>query len=245
MFKKDLLDLFEAMLGAYGKRNWWPAKTRFEVIVGAILTQNVSWKNAKIGVQALKKDGLLSPAAIINAPSGEISRRIKATRFYNQKTTKLKEFCRFLSIKYGNSLDHLFSKNKPADDLRKELLRIKGIGKETADSIVLYAGRKLSFVSDAYTQRFISRYGKFNGLNSYDEIRNFFMDRLPQDVYIYNEFHALIVHHCFLICKTNPLCETCAIRKVNNKLFCAYPKKGRPYPYVSPKRPAERKYEGL
>ena len=217
MSKKELLDLFKAMLEAYGKRNWWPAKTRFEVIVGAILTQNVSWKNAKIGIRALKKDGLLTPNVLINTPHSEVSRRIKATRFYNQKAAKLKEFCRFLSIRYGNSLNRLFSKNKSANALREELLRIKGIGKETADSIVLYAGKKLSFVSDAYTQRFINRYGKFNGLNSYDEIRNFFMTRLPQDVYIYNEFHALIVHHCFLICKTKPLCEACAIKKFNDK----------------------------
>lgn len=132
-----LMTLFKVMLKAYGKRNWWPAKTRFEVIVGAILTQNVSWRNAKIGIQNLRRDNMLSPPSILKIKDNVIAEKIKSTRFYNQKTTKLKAFCRYLADKYDNSLDLLFSRNKSVDKLRSELLSIKGIGKETADSIIL------------------------------------------------------------------------------------------------------------
>lgn len=219
---KKLMMIFKALLKAYGKREWWPAKTKFEIIVGAILTQNVSWKNTKIGIENLRKSGLLSPREIMKAPRANIAKKIKSTRFYNQKTVKLKNFCRIFISKYNASLDRMFAKNRNVDELRRELLSIKGVGKETADSIILYAGGRLSFVSDAYTHRFVERYGIYNGIVSYDKIRDFFMTRLPKETYIYNEFHALIVHHCYLTCKKTPVCESCAIRQVNNDLCCSY-----------------------
>lgn len=212
--------LFEKLLSWYGSRKWWPAKTRFEVIVGAILTQNVSWKNAKLAVQSLKRTGLLSPQAILSARQGVIARNIKSSRFYNQKARKLKNFCSYLTEKYGGSLDRMFAKD--TDELRRELLSVNGIGKETADSILLYAGKKLSFVSDAYTKRFLERYGLLNGMKSYDEIRDHFMNVLPQDIYIYNEYHALIVHHCYAACKAIPDCRECAIRILDSKTKCLF-----------------------
>ena len=127
-----------------------------------------------------------------------------------------------LSDKYGGSLDKLFSPGKPVDALRKELLSVKGIGRETADSILLYAGGKLSFVSDAYTSRFLGRTGLFKVKDTYDHIRNFFMKNLPEDLYIYNEFHALIVRHGNSTCKTKPECTKCVMKKPVRGIACKY-----------------------
>lgn len=214
------LKIFQKLLKHYGPRKWWPAKTRFEVIVGAILVQNVSWKNAKTAIGNLKRAGLLSPKAIISAEHNKIADKIRSSRFYNQKAKKLKAFSRFLIKKHGGSLDRMFSLNM--ESLRKELLSIKGIGRETADSILLYAGKKLSFVSDAYTERFLQRYGLLNGMKGYEEIRKFFMDNLPKDVDLYNEYHALIVHHGYAVCRAKPDCQQCALKVIDRKTYCRY-----------------------
>jgi endonuclease-3 related protein len=213
-----LLRIFNKLLKYYGSRKWWPARTRFEVIVGAILTQNVSWRNAKIAVNRLREEGLLNPVAILKARHSQIASCIKSSRFYNQKTEKLKIFCLYLISKYGGSLDQMF--NNDVLVLRKELLSLKGVGKETADSILLYAGKKMSFVSDAYTQRLLERYGLIKKNISYDDIRSLFMDSLPEDISLYNEYHALIVHHCYAICKSKPKCEKCCISKISRFVFC-------------------------
>jgi endonuclease III related protein len=219
--EKELMLIFEALLKAYGKRRWWPAKTKFEMIVGAILTQNVSWRNAKIGIENLKRRGLLSPRELLKTRGADIAKEIKSTRFYNQKTKKLKNFCRVLIGEYNGSLNRMFARDKDTADLREELLNVKGVGKETADSIILYAGGRLSFVSDAYTRRFVERYGIYDEADSYEKIRSFFMERLPKEVYVYNEFHALIDHHCYLTCKKTPTCKSCAIRRINDQIYCS------------------------
>lgn len=188
--------------------------------MGAILTQNVSWHNAKISVNNLKRSKLLSPLDILKASDKLIRECIRTSRFYNQKTEKLKVFCRYLISRYSGSLDKMFSTD--VDTLRQELLEIKGIGKETADTILLYAGKKPSFVSDAYTKRFLSRLGLIDGLSSYDEIRNFFMKNIPRDIYLYNEYHALIVHHGYAICKSKPACNICPVRKIKKGIYCNF-----------------------
>ncbi len=208
--KDTLIQVFNKLLKHYGPRGWWPARTRFEIIIGAILTQNVSWKNAKTALLKLKRNNLLSAKAIVLAKHEDIAGSIRTSRFYNQKTEKLKAFCEYLLKNYKGSLDKMFAKD--VDVLRKELLEVKGIGKETADSILLYAGKKLSFVSDSYTERFLKRFGLLNGFRGYDAIRKYFMDRLPDDVYIYNEFHALIVHHCYATCRAVPECDSCPMK---------------------------------
>ena len=215
-----LLRIFYKLLEHYGPRKWWPAKTKFEVIVGAILVQSVTWENARIAVNNLKKEGLLSPQAILSASHEEIAAKIISSRFYNQKTEKLKSFCSNLMEHYDGSLSKMFSNTLA--DLREDLLHIKGIGSETADSILLYAGNKLSFVSDAYTKRWIERYGLFDGLSTYDQIREFFMNNLPGDLYIYNEYHALIVHHSKSICKLAPQCHLCPIKRINKNILCKF-----------------------
>ncbi|MBF0252563.1 MAG: endonuclease III domain-containing protein [Candidatus Omnitrophica bacterium] len=215
-----LLEIFDKLLKSYGPRKWWPARTRFEVIVGAILVQNVSWKNAKKAIDNLKHHGLLSPEAIISVKEKTLATYIISSRFYNQKARKLKAFCKYLEKEYCGSISKMFAND--TDDLRKELLSINGIGKETADSILLYAGRKLSFVSDSYTKRFIERYNLLKGELNYDIIRSFFTNNLPEDLYLYNEYHALIVHHCYSTCKSIPLCNECPVKSISSKNMCAF-----------------------
>lgn len=214
------LKIFHKLLSKYGPRKWWPARTRFEVIVGAILTQNVTWKNAKKAVDNLKEAGLLGPKALAFAEHKRIAQRIISSRYYNQKAKKLKSFSLFLMTKYAGSLNKLFSTGM--EDLRQELLKIKGIGKETADCILLYAGRMPSFVSDAYTKRFLDRYGLLKGMKTYDEIRDYFMQGLPRDVYLYNEYHALIVYHGHMVCQSKPDCPNCPVRVIDKRTYCRY-----------------------
>jgi endonuclease-3 related protein len=208
-YKKKLLSIYDKLFEAYGPRHWWPAKTRFEVIVGAILTQNVSWHNAKVAIDNLKRAKLLSPASILKAPQRRIASLIKSSRFYNQKAGKLKAFSRYLVSEYGGSLDRMFAVD--LDTLRGELLALKGIGRETADCILLYAGEKPSFVIDAYTKRFLARLGLGREDAPYDEVRGFFMANLPEDTQLYNEYHALIVHHCHFVCRSIPRCDVCMV----------------------------------
>ena len=218
--KEELnLKLFNVLLSHYGPGNWWPARTRFEVIAGAILTQNVSWKNARTAVNNLKKGRMLSSKALHEAGLEDIAGKIKSSRFYFQKAQKLKNFCRYLEEEYGGSLNRLFKEE--TEVLRDELLSLKGIGPETADCILLYAGKKLSFVSDAYTERFLDRYGILEN-GGYEEIRKYFMENLPEDIYIYNEFHALIVRHGNSVCKMKPLCRACPVRSISREVKCGY-----------------------
>jgi endonuclease III related protein len=214
------LKIFHKLLDQHGPRKWWPAKTRFEIIVGAVLTQNVSWRNAKKAIINLKKAGLLSPRAIISVSHKELADRIKSSRFYNQKAHKLKAFSLFLMEKYGGSLNKMF--REEMEDLRGQLLSIRGIGEETADCILLYAGKKLSFVSDAYTTRFLQRYGLLNGMKTYREIRKSFMENLPEDVYLYNEYHALIDHHGSGVCQSKPNCQNCSVKVIDKNTRCQH-----------------------
>lgn len=204
-----LLRIFKRLLKVYGKRNWYPVTTRFEVIIGAILSQNVSWKNAKKALNNLKDSQLLNPTDLYSSSEKRIASLIKPSRFYNQKAEKIKNFMKYFHKRHNGSLDRMFALSM--DLLRKELLAIKGIGKETADTILLYAGKKMSFVSDAYTKRFVVRYGLKNANPSYEEIRQYFMSNLPSALYLYNEFHALIVHHCSSLCQAKPKCGECVL----------------------------------
>ena len=155
--RKILMRIFNKLLSYYGPRHWWPARTRFEIIISAILTQNVSWHNAKKALNSLRHAGLLTPKKIVSARHSVIASRIKSSRFYNDKTKKLITFCSYLQDNYNGSLNKMFAKDM--ESLREELLSIKGLGRETFDSILLYAGKKLTFVCDAYTKRFLLRVG--------------------------------------------------------------------------------------
>lgn len=208
--KKALLEIYHRLYKAYGPQNWWPGETRFEVIVGAILTQQVSWKNVERAIDALKAEGLMDPIRLLQAPVEKIASLIRPTIYYNQKARKLKAFLEFFENRYRGDLDALFALSTPR--LREELLSIRGIGEETADSIVLYAAEKPSFVVDAYTRRILARLGLIGGKESYGKIQELFTENLPQDVELYNEYHALLVRHGKERCrKRTPRCPGCPL----------------------------------
>ncbi|MBE0481784.1 MAG: endonuclease III domain-containing protein [Dehalococcoidia bacterium] len=205
-----LLSLFELLFRRYGPQHWWPGDSPFEVIVGAILTQSASWGNVEKAVNSLKHAGALSPASLRDLPLTELAQLIYPSGYYNAKALKLKAFAEHLGEEYGDSLDSLFSLEIP--DLREELLGIHGIGPETADSIILYAAYKPVFVIDAYTRRVISRLGLAPLRDTYDSYQALFMEHLPPDSALFNEYHALFVRHGKDTCRKRPDCAACCLR---------------------------------
>ena len=206
-------ELYEILLKTYGKQNWWPADTPFEVCVGAILTQNTSWRNVEKAIERLKKAGLLCPERIVSASDNEIQECIRPAGFFRQKTVYLKGFSKFLMDVGG--LENLSLKD--VDQLRVMLTSVKGIGKETADSIILYALEKPTFVVDAYTKRLFVRL-KLVGENSrYDEIKLAVESQISpveRNVEVYKEFHALIVVHGKNRCRKRPVCLGCPLAQI-------------------------------
>lgn len=206
-----LKEYYRSLLTSFGPQGWWPGRTRFEVIVGAILTQNTSWTNVEKAIRNLRKDRLLTPERLHTAQVSRIAFLIRPAGYFNIKARRLRNFTSFLFKDYGGSLDQLFRKD-PAT-LRGELLAVNGVGPETADSIMLYAAGKPEFVIDAYTKRIFSRHGFTSPDTGYDEIKKLFMDNLPKDAAIFNEYHALIVKTAKDYCKTkNPLCDECPLK---------------------------------
>jgi endonuclease-3 related protein len=217
--EEELIEIYNSLLNTYGHRNWWPAEGPFEVIIGAILTQNVSWDNASKAIANLKAANKLDPIALYNSSPRDIAPLIKPSRFYNIKSVKIKNFMDFFFNEYGGDMKAM-SNEDPAI-LRKKLLAVKGLGKETVDAIMLYACRMPVFVVDAYTKRILQRYGTLKGDPSYDEIQGYFMDNLPKDRALYNDFHAQIVHLGNSICKSTPRCGACPIASMNG-LTCEF-----------------------
>lgn len=218
--EKMLKQIYTSLQLKHGHRNWWPADTPFEMIIGAILTQSVSWKNVKIAISNLKDRDLIEPVKLHNIDIDKLAQLIRSSRFYNQKAKKIKTFLDFFFIEYEGDLS-IMSKENPVL-LRRKLLAIKGLGEETVDSILLYACNQPIFVVDAYTKRIFSRLGLINEKATYSAIQEFFMENLPRDVELYNDFHAQIVHLGHLICKTTPDCNQCPIRIIDEKIKCRY-----------------------
>jgi len=201
---------YDDLYRALGPQHWWPGRTPFEIIVGAILTQNTAWSNVERAIANLRKARLLTPAALQRVPAPRLARLIRSSGYFRQKAKKLKSFVRFLRREYGGSLARMF--RVPTPRLREQLLAVHGIGPETADSILLYAGRHRSFVVDAYTRRILERHGHSHSRETYDQIRARFEDALPRDTALYNEYHALIVITGKNWCRTkNPLCSLCPL----------------------------------
>lgn len=205
-----LLRIYKTLRAKYGHQKWWPGDTRFEIILGAILTQNTSWTNVEKAIGVLKKNGRLKVEAVHQMPEGKLAGFIRSAGYFNIKANRIKNFTNHLYRAYDGSLSKMF--RRPGDSLREELLEIKGIGPETADSILLYAGKKPFFVVDAYTKRVFSRHQFFPASGSYEEVQRFFMTRLKPSVPLYNDYHAQIVNlakaHCF---KRNPDCDACPL----------------------------------
>jgi endonuclease III related protein len=203
-------EYYNSLFAAFGPQHWWPGRTRFEVIVGAILTQNTSWTNVEQAIGSLRSARLLSPAAIENVPVGHLARRIRSSGYFRQKAQKLKAFCEFLRSEYQGSLKRMFA--TPTIVLREKLLGVFGIGPETADSILLYAGDHAVFVVDAYTKRMLTRHGWVGEKAGYDEMQWLFERQFPGEAARFNEFHALIVQTGKRFCRTRePLCGECPL----------------------------------
>ncbi len=199
----SLEKLFKLLLDKYGAQNWWPADTKDEVIIGALLTQNTNWQNVVKAIDNLKSENLCNLKALKQANKQYLAQLIRPSGYYNIKADRL---INIANILYNKDLAAL-----EVDAARKFLLSIKGVGGETADSILLYAYNLRSFVIDSYTRRFTDRLFPNNNLNSYEGYQQFFMNRLPQDTAFYNEYHALIVKHCKNYCRKQPRCEDCLL----------------------------------
>lgn len=206
-----LQEYYRTLFAAHGPQRWWPGRTRFEVIVGAILTQNTSWTNVVPAIANLRREKLLTISAIENVSSPRLARLIRSSGYFRQKAKKLKAFARFTRTEYAGSLNKMFE--TPTILLREQLLAVHGIGPETADSILLYAGKHPVFVVDAYTRRILERHALAEPEHDYEHIRRLFEHTLPQDVALYNEYHALIVHTGKHFCRTRePRCSDCPLK---------------------------------
>jgi endonuclease-3 related protein len=208
--------IYRALSRTYGPLHWWPARTRFEVIVGAFLTQNTNWKNVEHALRNLRRAGVLNLAAMRRIPLSELEQLIRPSGYFRQKSARLKTFITYLDERHGGSLSRMFTQR--LEQLRSELLALNGVGPETADAILLYAGKLPVFVVDAYTKRLFQRHGISSAGAKYDHLRNR-VERafasLGSDSELadhYNEFHALIVRvgkdHCGAVAN----CQGCALR---------------------------------
>jgi len=202
---------YDALFAAHGPQHWWPGRTPFEIIVGAILVQNTSWTNVAPAIENLRRAKLLTPRAIENVSTRRLMRLIRSSGYFRQKTKKLKNFVCFLRSEYQGSLAKMFL--APTPTLRDQLLAVHGIGPETADSILLYAAKHPVFVVDAYTRRLLERHGLASPGLDYEQVQKLFEQSLSPDVALYNEFHALIVHTGKHFCRPrNPRCGECPLK---------------------------------
>jgi len=207
-----LITIYNRLYKAYGPRNWWPGETSFEVMVGAILTQNTSWRNVEKAIQKLKGKRVLNPEGIYHLKRSQLASLVKSSGYYRIKADRLKSFMDFLFKEYDGDLKRM--KREGLAELRKKLLGVKGIGPETADSILLYGLKKPIFVVDAYTKRVLSRHGVILEKASYEEIQKLFMDHLSLDEKLFNEYHALFVQVGKMVCKKTPRCDVCPLNGV-------------------------------
>ena len=207
--REKLLELYDCLYAEYGPQNWWPAETPFEVIIGAILVQSTAWGNILQAINNLKAADLLTPDRLVEVPQDELEVLIRPSGYYRVKAKKIRAFLEHLRENHDNRLESLFAKNLPT--LREELLSIYGIGEETADSILLYAAEKPIFVVDAYTYRLFTRLEWIGGKYHYGKLQQSFMEALPHDAQLFNEFHALIVRHGSRTCRKTPRCKACVL----------------------------------
>jgi endonuclease-3 related protein len=209
MEKNRLTQIFEILHSTFGPQGWWPGETELEVIIGAVLTQNTAWPNVEKAIENLKNEDLLDLDKLVDVETGRLAELIRPSGYYNLKALRLKKIIKFVYESGG--VESLSSQE--AQKLRELLLGVNGIGKETADSILLYAFEKPFFVVDTYTKRLFSRLGMLDEASSYDEVQNLFIANLDSDVGLFNEYHALIVKLGKEFCKRkSPLCRSCPLR---------------------------------
>lgn len=201
------LEVYQRLHSHYGDQNWWPAESPFEMMVGAILTQNTRWENVEDAIQNLKNANVLNPESIVSCDTERLETLIRPSGFFRQKSKYLIAFSNFFLA--HNGIHGL--KGWATQCLRARLLKIQGVGPETADSMLLYAFDKPVFVVDAYTKRIFSRLGLFEATLSYDDVQNFFFQRLSNSLQLFQEFHALIVKHAKKHCSSKPQCDDCPL----------------------------------
>ena len=202
--------IYQSLHEHFGRQNWWPGDTPFEIAVGAILTQNTNWKNVSKAIDNLKSAGTLTPQAMARLSSNELEELIRPSGFFRVKEKRLRNFLDYLTREWGGDLDAALSGNLSA--ARERLLGVSGIGPETADSILLYAGGRPVFVVDAYTKRVLSRHNLIDNAASYHDVQALFADHLPEDVGLFNDFHAQFVAVGKTYCRPkNPRCRDCPL----------------------------------
>lgn len=207
-----LMEIYDRLLSSFGPQHWWPADTPFEVAVGAILTQNTNWKNVERAVENLKRMDSLTVEGISRLAEMELAELIRPSGYFTVKARRLKNYIGHIAANYGG--DFFASLDGNSIEKRAELLSVSGIGPETADSILLYAGGHPTFVVDAYTRRVMARHGFVSERAGYDELRSLFMDNLPADAALFNEYHALFVAVGKTCCRPKePRCEGCPLMK--------------------------------
>lgn len=205
-----LLEIYYLLLKEYGEQHWWPADTPFEVMLGAILTQNTAWTNVEKAITGLKKACDLTPEGILSLAPDQLEEAIWPSGYFRQKANKVRGFCHYLVKACEGDISRW--EDIPTSRLREELLALKGIGPETADSILLYAFSRPVFVVDAYTVRLFSRLALCEEKSRYDHVQALFMDNLEHDASTFNEYHALVVKHSKHACtKRNPRCGNCPL----------------------------------
>jgi endonuclease-3 related protein len=209
-----LMKIYNKLYRVYGPRHWWPGETPFEVMVGAILTQNTSWKNVERAIQNLKAKKALNVRGIHQLKKKQLASLIKSSGYFRIKADRLKAFVTFLFENYGGNLRKMGDER--VETLREKLLHVKGIGPETADSILLYGLKMPIFVIDAYTKRILSRHGIIAEKTPYDEVQRLFMDHLSSDERLFNEYHALLVHLGKTLCKKTPRCDICPLKGIRS-----------------------------
>ena len=213
----QLKEIYNLLLERFGPQHWWPGDTPFEIIIGAILTQNTNWTNVEKAIANLKKAKLLTPDKLHAIDTVKLAELIRPAGYYNIKAARLKNFLDWFFENHQGKLANL--DKIPTDQLRRELLSIKGVGPETADSILLYALTRPIFVVDAYTARIAGRHHLINDSAGYDEIQDLFESRLSADVAMFNEYHALLVRLGKEYCRLRPKCDSCPLNHLPRNRF--------------------------
>lgn len=212
----QLKRIYNKLYRAFGRQYWWPAESAFEVVVGAVLTQNTAWANVEKAIINIKNEKFLSLGKLCSLSHQRMAQLIRPAGYFNIKVERLQNLLRFFKHTYGSSLRKVACVDTLT--LRNQLLGVNGIGPETADSILLYAFQRPVFVVDAYTRRLLERLGKISQKATYDQIQQLFMKGLDPDTRLFNEYHALIVKLAKLYCaKNNPLCGACPLNDEHPK----------------------------
>ena len=204
---QTLRDLYGALRAIYGEQPWWPADSAFEVAVGAVLTQNAAWSNVEKAIDRMKAAGLLSLPALLDSNHETLAEIIRPSGYFNIKAKRLRNLCEFLARQGG--LEEFARLDLSAQ--REALLEVNGVGPETADDILLYALERPVFVIDTYTRRLLQRFGLAHGSEGYEELRSVFERALNGDVFVFQQYHALIVMHAKAVCRKVPQCDLCAM----------------------------------